>query len=343
MDPWDATPDVAVVVPAHNASRYVVTTLRSLLRQTCTAWVCVVVDDGSTDGTAAVVAPLLDDPRIRLVRQPRAGVAAARNTGLAAVAAARPRTVAFLDADDVLEPHAYAVLLRALDDAPDAMGVYGTAEYVDGEGVPISPGLHPARQRDRREVRRGRVRTVDPALARTTFAMLVVVGPVWPSSVVLMRHHAVTAVGGFDESLTQCEDWDLCIRVSRAGALAFVDEQVAWYRRHGANASDVLAVNEHMAHVVRCRAWASPDNTAPQRRTARRAWRAMQLRRAYHAVLACLRGLRSRDGALVRAHVPVATAEVAELFRVRVPDGPTGSLRGAPRTRPVLHPVRPPG
>ncbi len=328
-----ADPAVAVVVPARDAGRYLAAALGSLQRQTRSDWTCVVVDDGSTDDTAEVATSFLDDPRIRLVRQANAGVAAARNAGLGLVRGSGAHLVAFLDADDVLLPDALERLGAALEDNPDAVGAYGTAEYVDGDGRPVAPGLHPQRQRDRREVRGLDLGQVPPDRPLTTFRMLVVVGPVWPSAVVLLRLAVVTAVGGFAEDLPQCEDWDLYLRSSRHGPLVFVDEQVAWYRRHDANLTNGTADNAHLVHVVRCRAWADPANSRGQRLLAARAWRALQHRRAVRAVQRCVRAARARDGADLRRALRVARLETLALLRVTRPvGGPTGSPEGTPST-----------
>src|SRR3712207_1073770 len=100
--PDAAAPAVSILTPAYDVARFVGAAVDSALAQTSPDWEMVVVDDGSVDGTAAVVSAR-KDPRIRLIRQANAGVSAARSR---ATEAARGRTVLFLDADDWLAPDA---------------------------------------------------------------------------------------------------------------------------------------------------------------------------------------------------------------------------------------------
>jgi glycosyltransferase involved in cell wall biosynthesis len=95
-------PTVSVITPAFNAAPYVRETLDSVLAQTFTDFEVIVVDDGSTDETAAIVDWYAQrDPRVRVVRQANRGIAAARNT---AIAHARGRFLALLDSDDLWFP-----------------------------------------------------------------------------------------------------------------------------------------------------------------------------------------------------------------------------------------------
>lgn len=96
-------PHVSIIMPAYNAAHTIEESIQSVLAQTYEAWELVVVDDGSTDGTQAVVSQLLaQEPRIRLLQQPtNQGVAAARNRGIAQTTGVM---IAFLDSDDLWEP-----------------------------------------------------------------------------------------------------------------------------------------------------------------------------------------------------------------------------------------------
>ena len=131
-------PLVSVIVPTFNYARYLPRALDSCLRQTHPALETIVVDDGSTDETPAVLARYGE--RIQTIRQPNAGVSAARN---AALALSRGEYVAFLDADDWLPDDAIALRVAALAAHPQAGAVLTSVTHVrDGEdGVGMIRGL----------------------------------------------------------------------------------------------------------------------------------------------------------------------------------------------------------
>lgn len=111
----------SVIIPLYNKEAYVRKALESVIAQTFKDFECIVVDDGSTDNSADVVRELVND-RFRLIRQPNAGVAAARNNG---VAASNGEYLCFLDADDWWEPNFLEEMDRLIKEYPDA-GLYAT-------------------------------------------------------------------------------------------------------------------------------------------------------------------------------------------------------------------------
>ncbi|MGH2948531.1 MAG: glycosyltransferase family 2 protein [Solirubrobacteraceae bacterium] len=107
-------PRISVVVPIYNVERYLATCLEALARQSCEDLEVVMVDDGSTDGSAAIAAGFeRRDPRFRPIGRPNGGLGRARNTGIDACGG---EFLAFLDSDDALPPRAYERLLDALDE-----------------------------------------------------------------------------------------------------------------------------------------------------------------------------------------------------------------------------------
>src|SRR5208337_4579078 len=114
---------VSVVIPTYNRGELLIETIESILAQTAKPGEVIVVDDGSTDDTQERLARYAD--RVRYVRQPNQGVAAARNHG---VREARGKWIAFIDSDDVWHPRKLECQLRVLADHPD-LGILGTALF----------------------------------------------------------------------------------------------------------------------------------------------------------------------------------------------------------------------
>lgn len=128
-------PEVSIILPTYNRVDVIGRAIASIIRQTHTDWELLVVDDGSTDGTLARLQGL--DPRIRLLSQPNQGVAAARNTGIAAAAG---RYVAFMDSDDEWRPQFLALTTAFLRHHPDEHWVATESHEDLGDGG--APILH---------------------------------------------------------------------------------------------------------------------------------------------------------------------------------------------------------
>jgi glycosyltransferase involved in cell wall biosynthesis len=182
--------------------------LPSALRQTGVVFEVLVVDDGSTDGTAASIEDF-EDPRVRVIRQevPR-GVAAARN---AAIAAAAP-WVAFLDDDDHWAPDKLATQLECLR-VVDAVFAYTGALVVDAHGEPKD------------------VLAAPPATSVRERLLLENVIPAGSSNVIASTD-LLRRLGGFDEGLGYLADWDLWIRLALAGPGAADDHPRVAYVHH---------------------------------------------------------------------------------------------------------------
>jgi glycosyltransferase involved in cell wall biosynthesis len=125
------TPTFSVLMPAYNVASYIGEAVDSVLAQTCPDWELIIVDDGSTDSIVAALEHY-DDPRLRVVRRPHEGVAAARAH---AVGLARGAIIVFLDADDRLRRSSLARFRRALEAHPDAGVAYGNRVFLDERGA----------------------------------------------------------------------------------------------------------------------------------------------------------------------------------------------------------------
>lgn len=217
----------SVVIPAYNAADTIAAAIGSVVRQTQEDLEVIVVDDGSTDQTAAVVRGF-DDPRVRLLRQPNRGLPAARNAG---IAVANGLNISFLDSDDLLLPRYLELTAQALGSAPDA-GLSYTDAYVFDDAT--------MRVRRRTAMARSKPPMPPPAdrngfLLELLRANFVFVAATVPKAV-------LEEVGGFKESMTSCEDYELWLRILMGGYRAvWVSGPQALYRKHPRQMSKHLA------------------------------------------------------------------------------------------------------
>lgn len=205
---------VSVVIPTRNRSRLLATTLTSVLWQRTVDLEVVVVEDASTDDTAEMVAGL-GDPRVTLVRRdaPR-GPSTARNEGAERTGG---EWLAFCDDDDLWAPQKLAAQVRAVEESARDW-VYVGSVNVGGALEAIS-GRPPPRPED-----------VVAAVPRYN----AVPGG---GSNVMVRRTLFADVGAFDERFPPCEDWELWIRVARAGPPASVPRPLMGYRLHEGSSS----------------------------------------------------------------------------------------------------------
>ncbi|MCP9206718.1 bifunctional polysaccharide deacetylase/glycosyltransferase family 2 protein [Streptomyces cucumeris] len=208
--PWlrHVAEPVTVLVPAYNEEAGIATTVRSLLASTHTALQIIVIDDGSGDRTAEIVASI-PDPRVTLVRQANAGKAAALNTGLAH---ARHDIVVMVDGDTVFEPDAIRWLVQPL--AHPAIGaVSGNIKVANRSGL-LGRWQH-------LEYVAGC--NLDVRMFEVLECM-----PTVPGAIGAFRREALMGVGGISED-TLAEDTDLTMALWRAGwKVVYEERAVAW-------------------------------------------------------------------------------------------------------------------
>jgi len=210
------TPSISIIIPAHNAERYLGPALDSVRAQTRADWAAIVVDDGSTDGTQGVAGRYLIDERFQLIQQAQAGPSAARNAGLAQ---ASGEYVAFLDADDVWRPAYLERMTAALEARPEAAAAGCGWQYLDMDGRPLPQQV-----------------VISAAETRRLGETLQWQNPLIPSGLVA-RRSAAQACGEFDTDLRGVEDWDYAWRLAQMGPLAGVAEALVLYRTHPAGLS----------------------------------------------------------------------------------------------------------
>jgi len=226
-DPFVASYDV--VIPCHNRAHVVADAVASVLAQVPAPERVIVVDDGSSDDSAAVIRALAAaDPRVVAMILPRnVGASQARNSGAALATA---DWIAFLDSDDVWLPGAARALLgKATSTANDI--IVGHFARVEGDADPTDPECG-----------------WDGDCIRAGLASGGVIGPSWS----VVRRAMVERVGGFDPSFHNCNDWDFYTRAGAAGArFARIDACVAQYRTvAGSRLVNDTAIGERNARRV---------------------------------------------------------------------------------------------
>src|SRR5512146_2253707 len=211
-------PSISVVIPAYTREHTVLTAIRSVLWQTLPPTEILVVDDGSTDQTAAVV-EALGEPTVRLIRQPNGGISAARNTG---IREARGAWVAFQDSDDEWLPTKLERQFAAHAADPNQPNAFYCGMIITG--APDSAAGSPARNRIAYHP--------DPALtelAGNILPTLLHTNPISTQTLVA-RRETLHEAGLFDTNLKSLVDWDIAIRLARLGPIGFVDEPLVVQR-----------------------------------------------------------------------------------------------------------------
>ena len=198
-------PLVSVVIPTYNRWPLIADAIQSVLAQTFDAFELIVVDDGSTDGTARLLSPC--DSRLKVLCQPPAGVAAARNAG---VTMSRGKYIAFLDSDDLWSPAKLAVQASFME-RNSGVHICQTEEIWIRGGVRVNPKL------------RHRKPTGD--IFRSSLELCLV-----SPSAVMMTKELFYLAGGFDESFPVCEDYDLWLRIAVSHPVHLIDSPLVTKR-----------------------------------------------------------------------------------------------------------------
>lgn len=191
--------EVSVIIPTFNRRALVVEAVASALEQRQIAAEVIVVDDGSTDGTADALG--IFGPRVRVIRQAQRGVAAARNTG---ARIAGGRWLAFLDSDDLWRPHKLVRQLAFHRERP-TLRASQTGEIWIRHGVRVNPCRHHTKP--------------DGDIFAASVRRCVV-----SPSAVLVARALFDELGGFDEGLEVCEDYELWLRLSSREPVGLLPE-----------------------------------------------------------------------------------------------------------------------
>lgn len=235
---------VSVVIPLYNQARWVASAVSSALDQTRPPVEVVVVDDGSTDGGADGLEAI--DGAVRVIRQTNAGVARARNAGVAATTGS---LVAFLDADDTWHRQKLDLQVDALDALPASCIVHCGLEVVRDDGTLVDT-------------------RVDGATGLVADALFLFEASILGSSSTgLVSREAFMQVDGYNPKFSCSADWDFNLRLAELGPVAFVAKPLVKYRHHeGGMHRNVDVMGSDMLGAVAAAVTRKPEHYGPMRK-----------------------------------------------------------------------------
>lgn len=217
MNATEQHPVVSVLMAVHNGERYLREAIESILTQTFTAFEFLIVNDASTDRTAAMLADYAaHDARLRLLTNPHnLGLTKSLNIGLKA---AQGDLIARQDADDRSKPYRLAEQVAYMQDHPEVALLSGDLDFIDAQGQPIG------RQH----------RAADPLVAAWYMLFYNRLGG---HSQVMFRRQVALALGGYAEDLRYSQDYEFWLRLMGAGQLALQPRAWVEWRQHSENIS----------------------------------------------------------------------------------------------------------
>lgn len=229
---------VSVVMSVYNGEKYVKTAVESILAQTFTDFEFIIINDGSTDGTARILSNY-QDARVRLTHQEHLGLTRTLNRG---IRMARGEYIARMDVDDISLSERLKKQVDFLEDNPD-VGVVGTAYYeIDSEGRTIGRKIFPVEDEELRKA-------------------LIRYNPLFHGSV-MIRKSVFDQVGLYNESFIRAQDYELWFRIARHFKLANLPDLLAMRRYEDMNIS-VSAEKQQISFAISARIKAIREGQYP--------------------------------------------------------------------------------
>ena len=207
-------PLVSVIIPVFNGEKTISETIKSVLEQTLSDFELIVINDGSQDSTLDILTNI-HDSRLQVFSYKNAGVSASRNRGFSHSSG---EFIAFLDTDDLWTTDKLEAQLKALQEHPQAAVAYSWTDHIDESGQFLSPACHLTVNGD-------------------VYARLLTGNFLTNGSNALIRAQALTEIGGFDESLTHAEDWDVWLKLAARYHFVAVPYPQILYRQSTNSAS----------------------------------------------------------------------------------------------------------
>ena len=279
---------IGLVINTYQQAHFLSAAIESGLAQKQKFDQIIVVDDGSTDDPAAVVARY---PGVQLIRQPNAGLAAARNTGLKACTS---RYIVFLDADDLLTEDAVAAGLACHAKHPGAGFIYGAYRFVGPNKEPIGDVTY-------------------NEIGTDSYRTLLMFNVIGMHGAVVYDRSKLDEIGGFDTRVPRCEDYDAYLRMAIRFPVFSCSTLFALYRWHGQNMSAghatmlkwALRINEgQKAYTI------SNSGLEADRKAGRRAWVKHYVKQVRKDMF---QGLVSKQGPIAAAKVAWVNAPVLSI------------------------------
>jgi len=206
-------PTVSVIMSVYNGEKYTPEAVESILAQTFGDFEFILIDDGSTDGSKAILENYANrDPRVRLISRPNKGLTKTLNEGLGL---ARGDFLARMDADDISLPQRFEKQVAFLREHPECVCVGARVLRVDPYGSPLSESDHKLTHEE-----------IDHQLMEEGLGWAIT------HPVAMMRREPVATVGGYREQFKTSQDLDLWLRLAEVGRLANLPEILLKYRYH---------------------------------------------------------------------------------------------------------------
>jgi glycosyltransferase involved in cell wall biosynthesis len=225
-----SSPSVSVCMPVYNTERYVAEAVESILAQTFGDFEFIIIDDGSTDGSRAILERYAkQDDRIRLISRPNTGIVGARNEALGL---ARGELIAVMDSDDVALPERFELQVAYLREYPECVMVGSRVLAMDPEGDPLGEWNHAQSHEEIEEVLLDV--NSDSCIGHPA---------------VMMRREAVLEVGKYKDR-APVEDRDLFLRLGERGRLANLPQVLLRYRLHPSSICHVVH-SDLMSQLIR--------------------------------------------------------------------------------------------
>ena len=219
---------ISVILPVYNGEKTIGETITSVLNQTWQDFELIIINDGSEDGTLEII-DSIKDPRIKVFSYPNAGPNPSRNRG---IAQAKGECIAFIDADDLWKPDKLSSQLQALQTNSQAAVAYSWTDYIDESSQFLRRGSH-------------------TKLTGDVFENLLLINFLETGSNPLIRQEALATVGGFDETLTHGEDWDMWLRLAAKYEFVVVPSSQVLYRVYAhSNSSKIFQLEAGCLQVI---------------------------------------------------------------------------------------------